>query len=163
MLFHVSNQIQTFKLIELSSQLNIVQLYRTLVPHTILYPIIFFVYIKLQVVYHAVHGKEGGDITVPEVLVLQCADESVVKNGDDLLLQRIVSFVPDAEQQEIDLVHAVQLGYLQAAHVLGDCLHRFGFYGCPTIHYSVALCVVFIQCGDEAAMAEPAVVRVRVH
>ena len=39
---------------------------------------------------------EGGDVTVPEFIFLQCAYEVAVGGGGELCLQRLVSFIPDA-------------------------------------------------------------------
>ena len=38
---------------------------------------------------------KGGDVTVPDVLVFQCANELVVYSRYELRLQSLVGFVPD--------------------------------------------------------------------
>ena len=50
---------------------------------------------------------EVSDITVPKFIVLQCSNEAVVDGGNDLYLQRLVGFIPDEKQEDIDLVLAV--------------------------------------------------------
>ena len=50
---------------------------------------------------------EGSAIIVPKVLVLECSYEAVIDRENDMSLQCLVGFVPDAEQEDIGILHAV--------------------------------------------------------
>ena len=121
---------------------------------------------ELRVKYLPVGREEvgqdckGGDTSIPNDVILEGADESVVEAFNNLHLQCLVRFVPVAELAHVDLVIPVGFSDMRQGHILrdrGSC-SWVGQNG--AVHPLIDIGVVLVGSGNESIVTKPDVTKI---